>query len=72
MEALHPGEDESHGGTEEVSRFIANEGGSEAAGLKQGRIKELESEVRELKRANEILLTAGSFFARELDPRLPW
>ncbi|GEL21043.1 transposase [Pseudonocardia asaccharolytica] len=36
------------------------------------RIKELESEVRELKRANEILLAASSFFARELDPRLPW
>ena len=28
------------------------------------RIKELESEVRELKRANEILLAASSFFAR--------
>ena len=25
-----------------------------------------------LKRANEILLAASSFFARELDPRLPW
>jgi len=36
------------------------------------RIKELEVEVRELKRANEILLAASSFFARELDPRLPW
>jgi transposase-like protein len=36
------------------------------------RIKHLESEVRELKRANEILLAASSFFARELDPRLPW
>ena len=36
------------------------------------RIKELEAEVRELKRANEILLAASSFFARELDPRLPW
>ena len=35
-----------------------------------GRIKELEN--RELKRANEILLAASSFFARELDPRLPW
>ena len=37
-----------------------------------GRIKALEAEVRELKRANEILLAASSFFARELDPRLPW
>jgi transposase-like protein len=37
------------------------------------RIKDLEHEVRELKRANEILLAAASsFFARELDPRLPW
>jgi transposase len=36
------------------------------------RLKELEHEVRELKRANEILLAASSFFARELDPRLPW
>jgi transposase len=36
------------------------------------RIKELERENRELKRANEILLAASSFFARELDPRLPF
>lgn len=36
------------------------------------RIRELEREVRELKRANEILLAASSFFARELDPRHPW
>jgi transposase len=36
------------------------------------RIRELEREHRELKRANEILLAASSFFARELDPRLPW
>jgi transposase len=35
-------------------------------------IKELQAEVRELKRANEILLAASSFFARELDPRLSW
>ena len=35
-------------------------------------IKALQSEVRELKRANEILLAASSFFARDLDPRLPW
>ena len=37
-----------------------------------GRERELEREVKELKRANEILLAASSFFARELDPRLPW
>ena len=36
------------------------------------KIKDLEAEVRELKRANEILLAASSFFAWELDPRLPW
>ena len=36
------------------------------------RLNELERENRELKRANEILLAASSFFARELDPRLPW
>ncbi len=36
------------------------------------KLRELEREVRELKRANEILLAASSFFARELDPRLPW
>ena len=36
------------------------------------RMKALERENRELKRANEILLAASSFFARELDPRLPW
>jgi transposase-like protein len=35
-------------------------------------IKQLQAEVRELERANEILLAASSFFARELDPRLPW
>jgi transposase len=35
-------------------------------------IRELQQEVKELKRANEILLAASSFFARELDPRLPW
>lgn len=36
------------------------------------KIRDLEREVKELKRANEILLAASSFFARELDPRLPW
>ena len=36
------------------------------------RARELERENRELRRANEILLAASSFFARELDPRLPW
>jgi transposase len=32
------------------------------------RIKQMEAENRELKGANEILLAASSFFARELDP----
>ena len=36
------------------------------------KMKDLEREVKELRRANEILLAASSFFARELDPRLPW
>ena len=35
------------------------------------RIAELEREVRELRRANEILKSASAFFARELDPRPP-
>ena len=35
------------------------------------RIAELELDNRELRRANEILKAAASFFARELDPRLP-
>ncbi len=35
------------------------------------RIGELEREVRELRRANEILKAASAYFARELDPRLP-
>lgn len=33
------------------------------------RIKELERECRELRRANEILKAASAFFARELDPQ---
>lgn len=37
----------------------------------QRRITELEREVRDLRRANEILKAASAFFARELDPRLP-
>jgi len=36
------------------------------------RIRDLEREVAQLRRANEILLAASSFFAKELDPRLPW
>lgn len=37
----------------------------------RARIKELERENAELRRANDILKAAASFFARELDPRLP-
>ena len=35
------------------------------------RIADLEREVRELRRANEILKAASAYFARELDPRSP-
>ncbi len=35
------------------------------------RVRELERENRELRRANEILKAASIFFARELDPRPP-
>jgi transposase len=35
------------------------------------RIAELERELREVRRANEILKATAGFFARELDPRLP-
>jgi transposase len=37
----------------------------------RARLRELECEVRELRRANEILKAASAFFARELDPRPP-
>jgi transposase len=48
--------------------------GGERPGTTTGdrrRICELEREVRELRRANEILKAASAYFARELDPRLP-
>jgi len=35
------------------------------------RMKALEREVRELRKANEILKAASAFFARELDPTRP-
>ncbi len=48
------------------------------SGVRQGvtsdereRLRDLERENRELRRANEILKAAPAFFARELDPRLP-
>src|SRR5436309_1298885 len=37
----------------------------------QQRIAELEREVRDLRRANELLKAASALFARALDPRLP-
>src|SRR6266545_5823848 len=39
-----------------------------AATAERERIRELEREIRELRRANEILKAAAAFFARELDP----
>ncbi len=40
-------------------------------GRLEARIRGLERENREPRRANEILKAASAFFARELDPRLP-
>lgn len=37
----------------------------------RARMRELERENKELRRANGILKAASAFFARELDPRLP-
>lgn len=37
----------------------------------QQKIRELQREVKELRRANEILKAASTFFARELDPQPP-
>ncbi len=39
--------------------------------LERERIRELERENRELRRASEILRATSLFFARELDPRPP-
>jgi transposase len=38
---------------------------------KDARIRELEQEIRELRRANDILKAASAFFAKEMDPRPP-
>ena len=38
--------------------------------VERARIRELEREVNELRRANEILKAASAFFSRELDPRV--
>ena len=48
--------------------------GGQRAGVtseERERVRVLERENRELRRANEILKAAAAFFARELDPRLP-
>ncbi len=64
------------GSTETLRKWVrqAEVDGGLRAGVttaEQTRIRELEREVRELRRANEILKAASAFFARELDPRLP-
>jgi transposase len=46
-------------------------GSTSAVSEDRRRIAELERELRETRRANEILKAASAFFARELDPRLP-
>jgi transposase len=63
-------------GTESLRGWVrqAEVDGGRRPGLssaEQQRITELEREVRELRRANEILKAASAFFARELDPRPP-
>src|SRR5688572_10443530 len=37
----------------------------------RAKMRDLEREVKELRRANEILKAAATFFARELDPQPP-
>lgn len=63
-------------GTESLRNWVRQadiDGGARpgVASAEQQRITELEREVRELRRSNEILKAAASFFARELDPRPP-
>ncbi len=55
----------------ETLRHWVKQAGPGVTTKDQQRIAELEKEVRELRRANEILKAASAFFARELDPRLP-
>lgn len=64
------------GTTETLRKWVrqAEVDGGQRDGIttaEQQRVKELEREVRELRRANEILKSAAAFFARELDPRPP-
>jgi transposase len=63
-------------GTESLRNWVRQaeiDGGQRAgvSGEERQRMAALEREVRELRRANEILKAAAGFFARELDPRLP-
>ncbi len=63
-------------GTESLRGWVAQaevDGGrrSGVPSEERRRIAELEREVRELRRANEILKAASPFFAREPGPRLP-
>ena len=63
-------------GTESLRNWVrqAEIDGGRRAGVsseEHQRVTALEREVRELRRANEILKAAAGFFARELDPRLP-
>jgi transposase len=63
-------------GPESLRKWVhqAEVEGGKRSGLtteERERMKQLERENRELRRANEILKSAAAFFARELDPRSP-
>lgn len=63
-------------GVESVRQWVRQaeiDGGHEAGTTSADatRIKQLEQEIRELRRANAILRSAATFFAAELDPPLP-
>ncbi|MHB8293574.1 MAG: transposase [Acidimicrobiales bacterium] len=60
-------------GTETLRNWVRQDevatGKREAPLEESHRVSELEKELRELKRANEILIAAASFFGAELDRR---
>ena len=63
-------------GAETLRKWVRQaeiEGGARpgVSSVEAERVKELEREVKELRRANEILKAASVFFARELDPQPP-